>query len=74
MAGVDRDRWYEAAANELARRVGDQHTINSWSQGVWERALAAGFSPTDAIEMLLRHPPIADEPAGRDGQVPTPTQ
>jgi hypothetical protein len=73
MASPDRDDWFEAAANELARRVGDHYSISSWSTGVWERALAAGFSPTDAVEMLVRHLP-ADGRAERTGEVLTPTE
>lgn len=65
MAGLDRDRWYEVVAIELARRVGDRYTLSSWAGGVWERARSAGFAPSDAIDLLLQHPPAVNEPAHR---------
>jgi hypothetical protein len=67
MAGLDKDRWYEIAAIELARRVGDRYTVTSWAGGAWERARSAGFAPSDAVDMLLRHPPTVNEAAERTG-------
>ena len=57
MAVAEPDPWYEIAHTELARRVGRRYSLASWDRGVFERLRAAGFSPVDAVELLLRNPP-----------------
>lgn len=72
MVSDERDRWYEAAAIELARQVGDRYSISSWRDDVWERVIAARCSPSEAVEMLLRHRPTEAQQASQSGQMSTP--
>ena len=66
MEGDEPNRWYAAAAIELARQVGDRHSISSWRDDVWERVITAKCSPSEAVEMLLRHRPTEPESSPPD--------